>query len=151
MREVALQAADKALAALLDVLPLFDLVYERYSLWGTAGMRYAARQGIPGILEVNAPLVEEQERHRGLVAREEALARAQVVMSLARSVVCVSEPVAAWVGEVSPGARTSVLPNGVDPQRFRPDPSPPGPSRSASSDRSSRGTASTSSCARLRR
>ena len=39
VREVALQAADKALAALLDVLPLFDLVYERYTLWGTAGMR----------------------------------------------------------------------------------------------------------------
>lgn len=127
VREVALQAADRALAAVLDSLPPFDLVYERYSLWGTAGMRYAARTGIPGILEVNAPLIEEQERHRGLVAREEALARAQVVMSLARSVVCVSEPVAAWVGEMSPRARTSVVPNGVDPQRFRPRPEPSGP------------------------
>src|SRR5262249_42054172 len=45
----------------------FDLVYERYSLWGQAGMEYAAGVGVPGLLEVNAPLLEEQAEHRGLV------------------------------------------------------------------------------------
>src|SRR6059036_3786937 len=35
----------------------FDLVYERYSLWSYAGMEYARDMGVPGILEVNAPLI----------------------------------------------------------------------------------------------
>src|SRR2546426_12362477 len=48
-------------------LPIsYDLVYERYSLWSLAGMEHAATAGIPGLLEVNAPLIEEQAAYRGL-------------------------------------------------------------------------------------
>jgi glycosyltransferase involved in cell wall biosynthesis len=90
-------------------------------------MRHASLVGVPGLLEVNAPLVEEQARHRELVDRDGALVRAGVGFRLARSVLCVSEPVARWVREVAPGARTVVVPNGVDPARFTPGPEPPGP------------------------
>ena len=38
----------------------FDLIYERYSLWSYSALEFAQIQGIPGILEVNAPLIEEQ-------------------------------------------------------------------------------------------
>lgn len=125
-REAEQRAADLELGARLRRESRVDLVYERYSLWSTAGMRHANLVGAPGLLEVNAPLVEEQALHRHLVDRDGALARARVAFRLATSVLCVSEPVAGWVGEVSPGARTVVLPNGVDPARFTPGPEPAG-------------------------
>ena len=44
-----------------------DLVYERYSLFSTALADITAATGVPGVLEVNAPLIDEQRRHRSLV------------------------------------------------------------------------------------
>src|SRR6516164_11392147 len=38
----------------------FDLIYERYSLWSFAGMEFARERHVPGLLEVNAPLIDEQ-------------------------------------------------------------------------------------------
>ena len=43
-----------------------DVVYERYSLWGHAALRFARDHGIPFLLEVNAPLRLEQARYRAL-------------------------------------------------------------------------------------
>jgi len=42
-----------------------DLIYERYALGKSAASRFAAARGIPLVLEVNAPLAEEQRRWRG--------------------------------------------------------------------------------------
>lgn len=56
-----------ALAAALDAMaPAADLVYERQSLWSFAGLDHAKRRGIPHLLEVNAPLVEQQRAYREL-------------------------------------------------------------------------------------
>src|SRR5207302_1817304 len=41
-----------------------DVIYERYSLWGHAALRFARDHGIPFLLEVNAPLRLEQARYR---------------------------------------------------------------------------------------
>lgn len=41
-----------------------DFIYERYSLWGVAGLRLARNRSIPLVLEVNAPLAFEQQRFR---------------------------------------------------------------------------------------
>ena len=49
-----------------------DLVYERYSLFSTALAEVAEATGAAGILEVNAPLIEEQRTHRVLVDEEAA-------------------------------------------------------------------------------
>src|SRR3989442_8282357 len=62
----AIAALNDQLAALLDRAGPYDLVYERYSLWSFAGMEHAAAAGVPGLLEVNAPLIEEQAAYRGL-------------------------------------------------------------------------------------
>ena len=43
-----------------------ELVYERYSLWSHAGLRFARRHRIPFLLEVNAPLAAQQEAYRRL-------------------------------------------------------------------------------------
>ena len=41
-----------------------DFIYERYSLWGMAGLRLARKRSIPLVLEVNAPLTFEQQHFR---------------------------------------------------------------------------------------
>src|SRR5258706_5023774 len=97
----------------------FALVYERYSLWSHAGMEYARAVGVPGILEVNAPLIEEQAEHRGLVDRVSAERVAKQVFDAARALVAVSDEVAVYL-ERFPAARgkVHVIPNGVNPARF---------------------------------
>jgi glycosyltransferase involved in cell wall biosynthesis len=98
-----------------------DLVHERYSLWGGGGVVAANSTGRPSLLEVNAPLIEEQAAHRELVHRDRALARLRRAVTAASTVTAVSEPVARWVRERTrrrDGVR--VLPNGVDLHRIRP-------------------------------
>ncbi len=98
-----------------------EAVYERYSLWSFAAAAFAKAHGIPYLLEVNAPLPEEQKRYREL--ENEALASALerwLLMTADRVIV----PSAALVRyAVSCGAAKGsvlVLPNGADPVRFRP-------------------------------
>jgi glycosyltransferase involved in cell wall biosynthesis len=123
-REHACLAADDALEAeLVTALAAedVDLVYERYSLWGGAGVRAASRVGLPAVLEVNAPLVEEQATHRELVDRVAAERRVRSAVRAATATVCVSEPVAAWArARAADPRRVHVVPNGVDTDRVRP-------------------------------
>jgi glycosyltransferase involved in cell wall biosynthesis len=43
-----------------------DFVYERYAFGNAAGVRVAPRRGVPLVLEVNSPMVQELTRTRGL-------------------------------------------------------------------------------------
>ncbi|WP_314308095.1 glycosyltransferase family 4 protein [Actinomyces johnsonii] len=112
-----------------------DLVYERYSLFSTALADITAATGVPGILEVNAPLIDEQRRHRSLV---DASGAAQVLrrqVAAARATVCVSDPVADWVrrrtadlsdtGAGDIAGRIHTVPNGVSVRRIQPQPEDP--------------------------
>jgi glycosyltransferase involved in cell wall biosynthesis len=97
----------------------YDLVYERYSLWSFAGMEYGYEVGTPAILEVNAPLIEEQSRHRVLVDRASAERIAERVIERASVLVAVSKGVAQYLQRyVNAEGRIQVVPNGVDPGRF---------------------------------
>lgn len=127
VRERHAREADHSLMAALATAGPFDLVYQRYALWSDAGMRYAAVRGIPGVLEVNAPLVDEQARHRTLGDRGEAERLTASVFNHADVLVAVSEGVATWVrGITRHPERVHVVPNGVDPGRFQPrDPGGP--------------------------
>lgn len=97
----------------------FDFVYERYSLWNYAGMEFALRHGLPGLLEINAPLIEEQAQYRTLVNRAGAEQVAARVFTAATAILAVSQEVAAYV-EQFPAARgkTLIVPNAVRPERF---------------------------------
>src|SRR5438874_58519 len=97
----------------------FDLIYERYSLWSFAGMEYGRATGTPAVLEVNAPLIDEQAEHRGLVDRASAQRVAERAFQSATVLIAVSDAVAAYLERFS-GARgkVQVVPNGVDPLRF---------------------------------
>jgi glycosyltransferase involved in cell wall biosynthesis len=116
---------DAAVAVKLSGLGHVDLVYERYSLRGRAGMAHAAALGAPGILEVNSPLIDEQQRHRALTDRGAAEQALRAAVADATTVVCVSEPVAAWVRDRTAATNVLVAPNGVDVRRMRPAASPP--------------------------
>lgn len=101
----------------------FDLVYERYSLFSTA-LAQVAPAGIPGILEVNAPLIDEQRTHRHLV--DEKLAHRALVeqTSAAAHTIAVSAMVADWVAGTTGGADVTVVPNGVNTDRIAPGEDP---------------------------
>ena len=124
-REREALAANGPLRRTLAEAGRFDVVYERYSLWSHAAMEHARDTGTPGVLEVNAPLVEEQATYRTLADREGAERVARRVFAAARALVAVSDGVASYLR--SQGAapeRVHVVPNGVDPARF-PESVPP--------------------------
>jgi glycosyltransferase involved in cell wall biosynthesis len=120
-RERAALAANERLKEALSADGPFDLVYERYSLWSYAAIEYARRTGTPGLLEVNAPLVAEQMKTRGLVDRRAAEEIAERVFSAAHALLPVSSEVADYL-ERFPAARgrVHVVPNGVDARRVHP-------------------------------
>jgi glycosyltransferase involved in cell wall biosynthesis len=129
-RERHAMAAQETLLERLRAAGPFDLVYERYSLWGWAGMRYAQQTFTPGILEVNATLIEEQRQHRSLVHANEAQSIARRAFTSASAVVTVSRQVADYVRQQgAPGSRVHVVPNGVDPERFPDGLEPSSPTR----------------------
>jgi glycosyltransferase involved in cell wall biosynthesis len=72
-------------------------------------------------VEVNAPLVDEQEQHRGLRLKNEALAAETSCFQSADHIVTVSKPLKSYVAShgISPH-RITCLPNGVDIYRFSP-------------------------------
>ncbi len=51
-----------------------DVIYERQSLWSFAGLQFARREGLPFLLEVNAPLAAQQQEYRVLNMVETARA-----------------------------------------------------------------------------
>lgn len=97
-----------------------DAVYERYSLWSFAGAGFARSNGIPFLLEVNAPLRDEQKRYRELANEPLAASLEHFLLAGADRVLVPSgvlEPVL-----TSRGARPDavvVVPNAADPSLFR--------------------------------
>jgi glycosyltransferase involved in cell wall biosynthesis len=120
VRERVARSINPDLELELSLAQPFDFIYERYSLWSYSGMEYARQKGIPGILEVNAPLILEQEKHRGLVDKAAAEAIAQRVFEAASTIIAVSREVKEYVSQyVRDREKIKVIPNGVNPQRFK--------------------------------
>jgi len=118
-REREALQANGALREALAASGPFDVVYERYALWSFAGMEYARDAGAAGMLEVNAPLVEEEAAHRGLVHREEAERATERAFAAASRLIAVSDDLARWVSLKSCArGRVYVMPNAIDPGRF---------------------------------
>lgn len=118
-REQACYDANQDLRRLLCATGPFDFVYERYSLWSFWGMNYARANRIPGLLEVNAPLIEEQAAHRGLVDRARAEQVATRAFGDATSLIAVSDEVGSYLRQRCGRAEAvRVIPNGVNPERF---------------------------------
>ncbi len=118
-REVALAAANDALRDRIAAAGPFGLVYERHALFAWAGMEAARDAGAVGILEVNAPLVEEQATHRTLVDRGLAEEGVRRSLAAATAVLAVSRPLGDALEDTAEASgKVHVVPNGVDPARF---------------------------------
>jgi len=97
----------------------FDLIYERYSLWSAAAVRAGRSLGVPVVVEVNAPLIVEQQQYRELVLGDDAEAIEREVFDGADALAAVSADIRTYA--VEKGAhpsRVHVVPNGVDLARF---------------------------------
>lgn len=122
-RELSALANNALLSEMLSEEGPFDMVYERYSLWSMSGMKYAKFYQISGILEVNAPLIEEQKKHRHLVHEEEAQEVLRSVLQDASALVAVSDAIGNYLSKIPlASGKTYIIPNGVDPNRFIPSP-----------------------------
>jgi len=93
-----------------------DFIYERYSLWGLAGLYASKCCRLPFVLEVNAPLVYEQQRYRGGMMCSSLARRIEgLVWRGADLVIAVSEALASHLTETGVNStQVKVLPNGVD-------------------------------------
>ncbi len=123
LREIAAdgQLTARALTLLDEAGVRSEALYERYALFHRAGEQLAQALGIPRILEVNAPLVEEQERFRGLRLKALAAEMESETLRRADHIVAVSAAVKERVLACGvPAERVTVLPNGVDTTRFHP-------------------------------
>ncbi|MEZ4291795.1 MAG: hypothetical protein R3E53_15155 [Myxococcota bacterium] len=96
----------------------FDLVYERHALFSSSAMRFARCAGCLALLEVNAPLVEEQlcaigaSAPRAPTAWQEALCAPPCESRSPHGVVDGHRAYGLDHGDFL------VCPNGVDPARF---------------------------------
>lgn len=120
-REIAQRLASAAVA-LQIMADGADLIYERYSLFSTAGAEAAEELGCPWVLEVNAPLIDEQRRHRVLIDEQAARQALQQQVASATATICVSDPVRDWVRAETGTSSAHTVPNGVSVSRIQPQP-----------------------------
>lgn len=92
-----------------------DVLYERYNLFYHSGVRLARAQGLPFLLEVNAPLAEERERHGKLALTSLAAASERSIWRAADRVLPVTRALARYVEAAGVASeRIDVIPNGVE-------------------------------------
>lgn len=107
--------------AVVDVARTFgaEAIYERYSLFGSAGVSAAAELGIPHVLEVNAPLRAEALRFRTLPHPRVAADIERTVFRGTDRILPVSQALRWWLEDEGVEAeRIEVVPNAVDPARI---------------------------------
>jgi glycosyltransferase involved in cell wall biosynthesis len=96
-----------------------EVVLERYSLSSTPARTAARGCGIPHVLEVNAPLVDEAARYRGLGNLERWRSWERAVLASADSVIAVSTAVREHVVSAGQDPRqVIVINNGVNVADF---------------------------------
>jgi len=110
-------------AAAADAIARFwpDVVYERYALHRPEAGEESARRGLPHVLEVNAPLVDEFRRFRGMPL-DAAAERGERLAWRSADLVVVPSAALAKAVRAAGQERVLVVPNGVDPVLFAPRP-----------------------------
>lgn len=119
---VAIDEPDpERLAERLRTAGPLQLVYERFALRAHAAGDFARAADVPHVLEVNAPLDEEEARHRPSLARPVDAGALRRQLAGAHRVLCVSREVARWARQRgAPVDRLLHSGNAVDPDRFHP-------------------------------
>ena len=96
-----------------------DFIYERASLYATAGAKLAAKFNVPHLVELNAPLAIEQAEYRATGFGELAAHAERWTLTHADAVVVVSSELAKHVKALGvKSSKIHVMPNGVNPELF---------------------------------
>jgi glycosyltransferase involved in cell wall biosynthesis len=103
-----------------------DFVYERYNLFLLSGTMLKRRLGLPLLLEVNAPLVDERAKHSGGLSLLRLARWAEgLAWRSADFVLPVTQVLAGHIRACGvPEARICVLPNGINEAHFVGAPAP---------------------------
>ena len=109
-------AADQLATLIAD--ERINVVIERYSLQSGAARIATRRRGLPLTLEVNAPLVEEATRFRGL-NDPGAQEWEHATLRSADRIHVVSSALQRYVRAVAPGLPVEWIPNGADVNAFQ--------------------------------
>jgi glycosyltransferase involved in cell wall biosynthesis len=96
-----------------------DVIYERYNLFFVSGPWARRRYGVPLLLEVNAPLLDERSRYGGIALPALARWSERLAWRGADQVFTVTSVLAERIGQEGvPERNIRVTPNGIDPQQF---------------------------------
>ncbi len=95
----------------------FDVVYERSSLGHRGGLEHARALGVPFVLEVNAPLVDEASAHRPDTVGADDRAIEMELLASADLVITVAGELSRWVAARRTGPILT-QPNGFEPSWF---------------------------------
>jgi glycosyltransferase involved in cell wall biosynthesis len=109
--------AHAQLKGLIDSLGI-DIVIERYSLQSGPAQQASKDCGVRVMLEVNARLVEEATRYRGLDDPDAACRERRTLRTVDR-IQAVSPALLRYARSVAPGVPSCWIPNGVDIRSFR--------------------------------
>jgi glycosyltransferase involved in cell wall biosynthesis len=103
-----------------------DFIYERYNLFLLSGTMLKRKLGIPLLLEVNAPLVDERHKHSGGLALVRLARWAEgTAWRSADFVLPVTQVLAGHVKACGvPAVRIAVIPNGINEAHFVTAPEP---------------------------
>ena len=92
-----------------------DVLYERYNLFLPAGIKLKEKTGIPYLLEVNAPLVEERSKYSGLQLKSFAAKMEAATWRAADMTFPVSETLAAKLQNAGVAPKNiTVMHNGIN-------------------------------------
>jgi glycosyltransferase involved in cell wall biosynthesis len=98
-----------------------DFVYERASIFATAGIALARHFKVPHILELNAPLAQEQSIYRATGFGDLAAQAERWTLNHTDAVLVVSSELRKHVLSLGVSSeKIHILPNGVDPSHFKP-------------------------------
>lgn len=96
-----------------------DVIYERYQLFFPVGVLASRRFGLPLLVEVNAPLLEERSRYHRIALRRLAAWSERFVWNGADVNLPVTDVLADRLREVGvEESRIEIIPNGIDERRF---------------------------------
>ncbi len=96
-----------------------DCLYERYNLFLPAGVWIKRNFGLPMLLEVNAPVLEERSKYGGISLRWLARWTERYTWRGADYVLPVTAVLADRVRAAGvPADRMAVIPNGINPEHF---------------------------------
>lgn len=96
-----------------------DVLYERYNLFSTAGVKARRRYGLPMLLEINAPIYAERKRFDGIALDGLARASERKAWQGADVLLPVTRALAAMVDETTGrSARVEVIANGINLAHF---------------------------------